>query len=83
LKRTCPNCNSPQSFKAAKRVVGKGRAEIFIRCTMCRWEVILYAGTERQVRLKQDIDKLRGKALRGDPVKRVLQKRQERLRDSL
>lgn len=58
------------------------RAEIFIACTMCRWEAILFSGTERQVKLKKDIDKLRGKALSGIPIRGVLQKRRERMRDS-
>jgi hypothetical protein len=49
---------------------------------MCRWESVLYEGTEEQVRLKKDIDDLRGKAMRGDPIGSILKKRQERLRDS-
>lgn len=55
---------------------------IAIFCTMCHWQAIIFEGTAEQVRLKKDIDKLRGKALRGDPVQPVLRKRQERLRDS-
>lgn len=50
---------------------------------MCRWESVIYEGTEEQVNLKKDIDELRGKAMRGDPITSILKKRQERLRDSI
>jgi hypothetical protein len=49
---------------------------------MCRWEEILYEGTEDQVKLRKDIERLRGRAMRGDPIQPILRKRQERLRDS-
>lgn len=49
---------------------------------MCRWEQILHEGTKEQVELKKDIEQLRGKAMRGDPIRPILRKRQEKLRDS-
>lgn len=81
LKTSCPRCNSPQSFKARQRPKGD-RIEIFIGCTMCRWERVIFTGTPEQVKLRKDIDKMRGKAMRGDPVQPVLRKRQERFRNS-
>ncbi len=81
LKKPCPRCNSPQSFKSRRREE-EDKVQVYIACTMCRWEIILYEGTEEQVELKKDIEELRGKAMRGDPIQPVLKKRQERLRDS-
>lgn len=82
MQTNCPNCNSLQTFAVKKDVLGENKAEIYIACNMCRWKAVLFEGTEEQVKLKQDIDTLRGKTLRGDPIRPVLRKRQERLRDS-
>lgn len=75
----CPRCHSLQSFAARERELDDGQVEVYIGCLMCRWEQILYIGTKEKVKIKKDIDKLRGKVLRGDPLGSVLDQRQRRL----
>lgn len=78
----CPSCNSLQSFAARERQRNDGKTEVFIGCRMCKWEQILYVGTKDKVKIKKDIDSLKGKVLRGDPLGSVLEERQRRLAES-
>lgn len=46
-KQNCPRCNSEQSFRPrARDTDGKpGVVEIYIRCTVCRWDQVLRKST--------------------------------------
>ena len=46
-KQNCPRCNAIQSFRPRRRdtVGSPGVIDVYIRCTVCRWESILRRST--------------------------------------
>lgn len=52
-KQNCPRCNAVQSFRPQQRETLRiSVIEIYIRCTVCRWEQVLRQSTTEIERLR-------------------------------
>lgn len=64
-RQHCPRCNSLQKFGRQRRE-DNDLVEIFIRCSKCRWESVVYSGDDSTITSILRSERLRAKAKR-DP----------------
>jgi RNase P subunit RPR2 len=79
-KTHCPNCNSIQRFP--RKVDDDGKTmRVYVRCTMCRWEMTTWEGPRALYGLRNDVSRLRASSERR-PVPAVQTRRlQERAQE--
>ena len=53
LPSNCPRCEALGAFRPRHRPIDDNRIEVFIICTTCNWETILYESTPEIERLRR------------------------------
>ena len=53
IPTSCPRCEALGAFRPRQRPVDDNIIEVFIACTTCNWEQILYESTPEMERLRR------------------------------
>lgn len=77
LEFNCPRCNAIQKFGKQRREV-EDEIEIFIRCSQCKWESVVFRGDSDKLLRERDIKKLKIRATRDPSLWNVLARRTKR-----
>lgn len=73
-KSKCPRCNSWQKFGRQIREVENNEHEIFIRCSVCRWEQVAIRGQLDKIRSNKRREQLKIRAAKDPSLLNVLRR---------
>lgn len=71
----CPRCNATQKFGQQRRKIGNDQYEIFIRCSICRWEQVAISGTSDNIRNYREIQRLKIRAEKDPRMRNTLRRK--------
>jgi hypothetical protein len=78
----CPRCNTPQKFGLQKEFHSPDELEIFIRCTTCRYKLVVIKDHPDRIRNRQELAKLKIRALADPQLYKMVDRKIKRLREN-
>jgi DNA-directed RNA polymerase subunit RPC12/RpoP len=78
MKIPCPRCNSPQKWGQQIEELEDGKICVFIRCTKCRYKIVLREDYSDIISNEREIERLKIRALKDPSLNQIIRRKRQR-----